>query len=69
VTRCFTEGASETDQKIHPNTAERMNYVECREGLFGLGLARWRNPTNPKVGWELVLDREQTLALVEKHIR
>ena len=69
VTRCFLEGPSETDQHIHPNTAERTNYVELRDGLMGLGLARWRNPANPKAGWDLVLDREQTLAMVEKHVR
>lgn len=69
VTRCFLEGPSETDQHIHPNTAERTNYVELRDGLMGLGLARWRNPQNPKSGWDLVLDREQTLAIVEKHVR
>jgi hypothetical protein len=69
VTRCVTEGTSESDQNIRPNTADRTNYVECRDGLLDLGLARWRNPHNVKAGWDLVLDRDATLVLIEKHVR
>ena len=69
VTRCFYEGTSEGAQHIKPNTSERDNYVECRDALLSLGLARWRNDGNHSAGWELVLDIEKTLAMVEKHVR
>jgi hypothetical protein len=69
VTRCFYEGTSEGAQHIKPNTSERENYVECRDALLGLGLARWRNETNHSAGWDVVLDIEKTLEMVEKHVR
>jgi hypothetical protein len=69
VTRCFYEGTSEGAQHIKPNTAERDNYVECRDALLALGLAHWRNEANHSAGWDVVLDIEKTLAKVEKHVR
>jgi hypothetical protein len=69
VGRCFHEGTSEGAQHIKPNTKERDNYVECRDGLLKLGLARWRNPVIHESGWDMVRDLETTLAMVEKHVR
>ena len=69
VTRCFMEGTSEGAQHIRPNTVDRENYVECRDALLSLGLAKWRNEANHSAGWDMVLDIEKTLAMVEKHIR
>jgi hypothetical protein len=68
VTRCFTMGTPEAKQGIRPNTKERDNYVECRDGLIALGLACWRNPANHDSGWDMVLDAETTLAIIEKHV-
>ena len=69
VTRCYYEGTSEGAQHIRPNTTERTNYVECRDALLTLGLAVWKNPNNPSAGWDMVGDIEQTLAMIEKHVR
>jgi hypothetical protein len=69
VARCFYEGPSEQAQRIRPNTADRTNYVECRDALLGLGLARWRNETNHSAGWEMILDIEKTLDVVAQHVR
>ena len=69
VARCFYEGTSEGAQHIKPNTTDRENYVECRDALLALGLARWRNETNHSAGWDVVLDIEKTLAKIEKHVR
>ena len=69
VVRCFIDGTPEAKQRIRPNTKERTNYVECRDGLLRLGLARWRNEENHDSGWDMVLDREQTLAIIAQHVR
>jgi hypothetical protein len=69
VARCHHEGTAEGAQRIKPNTAERDNYVECRDALLRLGLAKWRNEAQHSAGWDLTRDLDTTLAMVEKHVR
>jgi hypothetical protein len=69
VTRSFLEGTSEGAQAIRPNTADRDNYVECRDALLRLGLAQWRNEAQHSAGWDLTRDLDTTIAMVEKHVR
>jgi hypothetical protein len=66
---CQAYGTSEAAQGIRPNTRERDNYVECRDALLQLGLARWKNENNHAAGWELVLGPEETAVLIRKHVR
>ena len=51
--RCYTYGTAEAAQRIQPTPKSRDNYVECRDALLALGLARWRNEANHSAGWDI----------------
>lgn len=67
IQTCHAVGTSETAQGIKP--AQRHHYVACRQVLEDLGLVRWRNPDNPRLGWDIVGEQAAAIKLVREHLR
>lgn len=67
VDRCYLAGTSESAHGIQASGPDRDNYVACREVLFSLGLAAWRNPERPRGGWVLVTDPVTAKTIIAQH--
>lgn len=67
IRTCHAVGTSETAQGIKPN--QRHRYVQCRQVLEDLGLVRWRNPDNPRLGWDIVGEQAAAIKLAREHLR
>jgi len=66
VLTCFRVGTSESAQGIKPN--DRAKYLEARQILEDLGLVQWRNPTNHKLGWDIIGTQAQVIKHVREHL-
>jgi len=66
VRRCATIGTGESALGIKPSG--RSKYLEAREILLELGAARWRDPGNKRLGWELAITPAAAVVLVKRHV-
>jgi hypothetical protein len=65
--KCYLSGTSEAAHGVQASGPDRDNYVACRNTLFSLGLAQWRNPDRPKGGWVMVADPATCKGIVANH--
>jgi hypothetical protein len=65
---CYLHGTSEASHGITASGPDRENYVKCRDVLFSLGLAAWKNPNRPRGGWVMVADPATAKAIVAGHV-
>lgn len=65
---CATTGTSEKKQGISSD-AQRRVYIERRDALFELDLARWDNPAVPNSAWSLVLPPEETARFIQNYVK
>jgi hypothetical protein len=68
VLRCDLHGTSEKNHGVKPGSVAHTNYVECRDALFALGVAAWRDWERPTLGWRLTVDVATATELVRKHV-
>ncbi len=68
VDRCYLSGCSEGAHGITASGPERDNYVACRDVLFSLGLAEWKNPHRAKSGWQMTTDPATCKAIIASHL-
>jgi hypothetical protein len=66
--RCHTVGTSESAHGVKASGPDRRRYVERRDALFALGLARWKVAGRPNAGWELAIDAETTARTIQEHV-
>lgn len=66
VRHCATIGTSESALGIRPSG--RAAYIERRNVLLELGAARWRDPGNKRLGWELAITPAAAVVLVRRHV-
>jgi hypothetical protein len=66
VRRCACVGCGESALGIKPSG--RPKYLEAREILLELGAARWRDPDNKRLGWELAITPAAAVVLVKRHV-
>jgi hypothetical protein len=65
---CATQGTSEAAQGVG-SKSQREAYLECRQALFDLGLAAWKNPAVPNSAWVLRLPPEQTAQFIQNYVK
>jgi hypothetical protein len=65
---CYLKGCSEGAHGITASGPERENYVACRDVLFNLGLAAWKNLERPKGGWRLTTDPATCKGILAGHV-
>lgn len=65
---CATIGTSEGKLGVKPSPAARAAYTEKRDTLLALGVARWKDSTRPRLGWEVTLDPQQAETLIRRHV-
>jgi len=66
VRRCATVGCSESAQGITP--ARRAVYLDHRDTLLRLGVARWKNAERPRLGWELAVSPAEAIVVIKRHV-
>ena len=65
---CALKGTSEGKLGISPAPVARAEYCKLRDELIKLGIAAWRDPGRPRIGWDLRLGPEQALPIIQKHV-
>ena len=64
---CYAFGStSERAHGIQP--WQRKRYLDFRDALMTLGIADWKDATNPRLGWEMVAERDIAVALIEERV-
>ena len=67
VLSCYAFGStSERAHGIQP--WQRKRYLDFRDALMTLGIADWKDKANPRLGWELVAERDIAVALIEERV-
>jgi len=64
--QAYQVGTSESAMGIAPG--RRGEYVAMRDLLMQLGIADWKNPLNPRAGWELVVPAEEAFNILHQHV-
>ena len=65
--RCYLSGTSEAAHEVQASGADRDAYVACRDVLFSLGLAEWKNPERQKSGWRMTTDPATCKGIIANH--
>ena len=67
VLSCYAfNSTSERAHGIQP--WQRKRYLDFRDALMMLGIADWKNKANPRLGWEMVAERDIAVALIEERV-
>ena len=62
VDRCYSVGTSENSQGIKPQ--DRAEYLEGRDLLMRLSVAKWKINGNTKAGWTMAVDRKTAMRVL-----
>lgn len=68
VDACLTNGTAEGKHGVKAAGPDRAAYLEKRDALMRLGIARWKNPARPRAGWEIACSRARAHQIIRQHV-